>query len=64
MTTEAEAYTEGWKACMRGEDGRFTNPYPLAIDTEYQHIAWCHGFLDAMEAEDDDEPEPGCAGYY
>jgi hypothetical protein len=37
---------------MDGEDGRFTNPCPRRSDEAY---AWDHGFLDAMEAEDDDE---------
>jgi hypothetical protein len=59
-TTEAQAYIDGWHACMNGEDGRFTNPHPFRTDTNY---AWSAGFLDAMEAEDDEEPEPWCAGF-
>jgi hypothetical protein len=58
--TEAQAYIAGWKACFNGEDGRFTNPFPRHSATEY---AWTHGFLDAMEATDDETPEPACAGY-
>lgn len=58
--TEAQAYILGWQACFNGEDGRFTNQLPRHSDTEY---AWNHGFLDAAEAEDGEEPEPECAGY-
>jgi hypothetical protein len=60
MNTQAQAYKEGWFACVQGLDGRWSNPY-LKISEE--HYAWTHGFLDAMEAEDDELPEPGCAGY-
>lgn len=56
----AQAYIQGWSACFAGEDGRFTNPFPLRTD---DREAWTHGFLDAMEAEDDETPEPACAGY-
>lgn len=58
--TQATAYTEGWHACMRGEDMRFTCPYTQNSDEEY---AWLHGALDAMEAEDDEEPQPETMGY-
>lgn len=58
--TEAQAYIDGWNACMSGEDGRFTNPHPSRTDAAY---AWNHGFLTAMEAEDGELPEPECAGY-
>ena len=62
MNEQAKAYIEGWTACMQGEDGRFTNPYPAHV-ADPQHYAWSHGFLDAMEAEDGETPEPECAGY-
>ncbi len=58
---EAQAYIEGWKACFAGEDGRFANPYNC-LKSKLQ-CAWTHGFLDAMEAEDNEEPEPSTAGY-
>ena len=58
--TEAAAYTEGWTACMAGEDGRYTNPHPRQSAAAY---AWDAGFLDAMEAEDGEMPEPECAGF-
>lgn len=61
MTTQAQAYTAGWQACFAGEDGRFTNPEPRGSDTTY---AWTHGFLDAMEAEDGEDPQPDTAGYH
>jgi hypothetical protein len=57
---EAAAYVAGWNACMAGEDGRYTCPEPRGNETAY---AWNHGFLDAMEAEDSETPEPACAGY-
>jgi hypothetical protein len=57
---DAHAYTLGWNACMAGEDGRFTNPYERRTDLAY---AWNHGFLDAMDAEDNEEPRPETAGY-
>lgn len=40
---------------MAGVDGRYC--------TEAGNYAWLHGWLDAMEAEDDEKPEPACAGY-
>lgn len=58
--TQAEAYAAGWRACFNGEDGRFTNPNERRGDNAY---AWDHGFLDAMEAEDGEIPEPETAGY-
>jgi hypothetical protein len=58
--SEASAYKEGWIACMAGEDGRYTNPYKQRTDLAY---AWNHGFLDAMEAEENEEPQPATAGY-
>lgn len=57
---EPEAYERGWRACMRGEDGRFTNPYPLSME---ERIAWDAGFLDAMEAEDGEEADAAAAGF-
>lgn len=59
MTPQAEAYTAGWRACMNGEDGRYTNPHESIQEGE----AWIHGWLDAMEAEDGEEPQPETAGY-
>lgn len=68
--TQATAYTEGWHACMRGEDGRFTNPYPLkstgvtpSSRMAFLHLAWAEGFVDAMEAEDGEQPQPKSVGY-
>ena len=58
--TQAEAYCAGWQACFEGEDGRFTNPFLSGSKASY---AWDHGFLDAMEAEEGEEPEPETAGY-
>jgi hypothetical protein len=57
--TKAEAYTAGWNACMAGCDGRY---WPERLDTDTGY-AWKHGWLDAMEAEDGEEPEPHWAGY-
>jgi hypothetical protein len=57
--TQAQAYIAGWNACMNGVDGRYC-PEGLHQDTGY---AWTHGFLNAMESEDGEEPEPACAGY-
>jgi hypothetical protein len=59
--SQADAYRAGWQACFAGEDGRFTNPEPRRSETAY---AWDHGFLDAMEAEDGEQPEPASAGYH
>jgi len=59
MTT-ANAYCLGWQACLDGLDGRFVNPYPRRTDESY---AWEHGFLNAMESEEGEQPEPECAGY-
>lgn len=56
---EPEAYERGWRACMRGEDGRFTNPY----GPSQERIAWDAGFLDAMDAEDGEEPDAAAAGF-
>lgn len=60
MEANRLAYKEGWCACMAGQDGRFTNPYPRASE---ENSAWSHGFLDAMEAEEGELPEPEIAGY-
>lgn len=60
MMTLAQAYVAGWNACFSGEDGRFTNPCDRYTNEAF---AWSHGFLDAMDAEDGDKPEPGWAGY-
>jgi hypothetical protein len=54
------AYTAGWLACMAGDDGRFVNPHPFNTDLSY---AWDHGFLDAMESEEGELPQPESAGY-
>lgn len=59
-TTLAQAYVAGWQACFDGEDGRFTNPFAVLTEAAY---AWDHGFFDAMEADDDESPEPACVGY-
>ncbi len=63
--TQAEAYIIGWNAVMAGADARgglrFAREYADGDkDIEY---AWTHGALDAMEAEDGEEPEPACHGY-
>ncbi len=62
--TEAQAYIDGWNACMSGCDGRYmpeSSSYgPLAPN---HREAWIAGFNDAMEAEDHDEPCPEAAGY-
>lgn len=60
MNPEAQAYIEGWHACFRGEDGRYTNPHERNTKQSY---AWTHGFLDAMEAEDGEEAQPETEGY-
>lgn len=57
--TQSEAYMASWRACMAGVDGRYL---PEGVDRETGY-AWTHGWLDAMEAEDGEEPEPACAGY-
>jgi hypothetical protein len=63
-TTQAEAYSAGWRACMAGCDARYmpesSSGGPLSEDVRY---AWIAGFNDAMEAEDDEEPEPDAAGF-
>lgn len=69
MPTEAQAYIEGWNARFRGEDTRYTSPFNGAWKTRDDpsgklQYAWTHGALDAMEAEDGEEPEPGTAGYH
>jgi hypothetical protein len=61
--TEAQAYIKGWNACMAGCDGRYSFDRPGDGNTDALKYAWTHGFLDAMEAEDGEEPEPACAGY-
>jgi hypothetical protein len=74
MNNAAAAYIAGWQACMAGEDGRFTNPYGAewkmlrsigapSLAKQACKYAWDHGFLDAMEAEDGEAPDPSCAGY-
>lgn len=60
MATEAQSYVAGWQACMAGVDGRYASQAGRNEDERY---AWTHGFLDAMEAEDGEQPEPECAGY-
>lgn len=60
MTKIQIAYCAGWQACMAGYDGRYVNPHDRNSDVAY---AWNAGFLDAMEAEDDDAPDPECAGF-
>jgi hypothetical protein len=57
--TEAQAYVAGWRFCMAGGDGRYTD-HGLTGEPAF---AWNHGFLDAMEAEDGEQPEPETAGY-
>ncbi len=61
--TEARAYVNGWNACMAGVDGRYVLLVEDGYTTEELRYAWTHGFLDAMEAEDGEEPEPACHGY-
>jgi hypothetical protein len=60
--TEAQAYVCGWRHCMAGFDGRYL---PDRDDFKQVQLAYAyhHGWLDAMEAEDNEEPEPACAGY-
>lgn len=57
--TQAQAYVAGWEACMAGVDGRYHDPDA----SEEVNYAWYAGFLDAIETEDDEEPEPACAGF-
>lgn len=59
--TQAHAYIAGWQAWMAGCDGRYT--MPGVYQGESLAHAWRHGFVDAMEAEDGEDPEPECAGY-
>jgi hypothetical protein len=64
--SQAQAYVDGWKACFAGEDGRYTNPYNRGYERAAvpdMQYTWSHGFLDAMEAEDGEEPLPETAGY-
>jgi hypothetical protein len=77
MITESQAYAAGWNACMNGVDGRYAQQFVAHLggapakfhDSSAYQInkelagAWTHGWLDAMEAEDGEEPEPECAGY-
>lgn len=56
MMGEREAYIAG----MAGVDGRYVDLRELAPEVLY---AWEHGFLDAMEAEEGEEPQPESAGY-
>lgn len=58
---QAQAYVAGWEACLHGEDGRYTNPFLRHSEESY---AWTHGFLDAMDAEDGESPQPATAGYH
>lgn len=58
MTT-AEAYIAGWHACMAGLDGRYSNPH----EDRDLNYAWNYGFLNAMDAEDGEDPDPECVGY-
>jgi hypothetical protein len=55
--TESEAYVAGWNACMNSVDARAVR---AAIQ---RRNAWLHGWLDALEADDDEEPCPEAAGY-
>lgn len=59
-----QIYVDGWNAGMKGEDGRYTNPHkpPSMPDFRDPHVVWCTGFLDAMEAEDGEQPQPETAG--
>lgn len=62
--TEAQAYITGWNACMSGCDGRYMpESSPNGPLSQRHRDAWIAGFYDAMEAEDDEEPEPAAAGY-
>ena len=56
--TEAQAYVEGWHACLAGVDGRY-----MAYENEDLRYAWHHGWLDALESQDGEIPEPEWAGY-
>ena len=57
MHTEAQAYSAGWDACMNGVDDRY-------VTSVIEHRnAWLHGWLDAMDAEDGEEPIPEAVGY-
>ena len=59
---ESEAYIVGWNSVMAGEDARgglrFARQY--ANNDRSISDAWTAGALDAMEAEDDEQPEPMC----
>ena len=61
--TEAQAYENGWKACMAGVDGRYVPLKEDGYKTEAMRYAWTAGWLDAMDAEDGERPEPACAGF-
>lgn len=61
--SEATAYRNGWHACMAGVDGRYVPLAENGYTTEEARYAWTAGWLDAMEADDDEDPEPACAGF-
>lgn len=61
--TEAQSYISGWNACMDSVDGRYVPLADHGYATEELRYAWMHGWLDAMEAEDGEGPEPACVGY-
>lgn len=48
------AYCAGWRACMAGADGRYLAE-TIPVGERYE---WEHGFLDAMDAEDGEQPDP------
>jgi hypothetical protein len=63
--TQAEAYIAGWNAVMNGADARYGMIFAQEHANSDPQIsyAWTHGALDAMEAEDGEQPEPSCVGY-
>jgi len=61
-TLEQAAYSAGWMCVMSGADPRYCNPFDRKAMPK-SNYAWDHGALDAMEAEDGEEPDPKSAGY-
>jgi len=62
--TEAQAYEAGWAANRAGIDARYCGPTLTAEGySEDDKYAWLAGWLDAMEADDDETCEPDAAGF-
>ena len=60
QVTEAEAYTEGWRAFRDPGTRLGRSPFPRGSAAS---VAWHCGFLDSAGSGAGDLPEPAAAGF-